>query len=185
MTNETKSPAQAAPVVAASELSDEQILELDCLRLTHSDDDTEHDIASSSVIEFARRIESAVLAAATPAASVPAKPVAWIRFRSDGGYEGPIMDAAMEDVRKNSGAWTPLYAAPAVQQPAEGGWISIKDHMPAEWEMVLTCGSKKVDQAVMAWNARDGWQIETAHEWHSAYAPTHWRELPSPPQVAA
>jgi hypothetical protein len=39
-----------------------------------------------------------------------AKPVAWIRFRSDGCFEGPVMDEQIEDVRKNSGAWTPLYA---------------------------------------------------------------------------
>jgi hypothetical protein len=51
----------------------------------------------------------AALAASPVAAD---KPVAWIRFRSDGGYEGPIMDVAMEDVRKRSGAWTPLVAAP-------------------------------------------------------------------------
>ena len=38
------------------------------------------------------------------------KPVAWVRFCSDGCYEGPIMDEQIEDVRKNSGAWTPLYA---------------------------------------------------------------------------
>lgn len=37
------------------------------------------------------------------------KPVAWIRFCSDGCYEGPIMDEQIEDVRKKSGAWTPLY----------------------------------------------------------------------------
>lgn len=48
-----------------------------------------------------------------PAALQPqAAPVAWIRFCSDGTYEGPIMDRAMEDVRKRSGAWTPLYARP-------------------------------------------------------------------------
>lgn len=46
------------------------------------------------------------------------KPVAWIRFRSDGGYEGPLMDAAMEDVRKKSGAWTPLYTTPAASPVA-------------------------------------------------------------------
>ena len=39
-----------------------------------------------------------------------AKPVAWVRFCSDGCYEGPIMDEKIEDVRKKSGAWTPLYA---------------------------------------------------------------------------
>lgn len=46
------------------------------------------------------------------------KPVAWIRFCSDGCYEGPIMDHSMEEVRKKSGAWTPLYAVPFVPK----GW---------------------------------------------------------------
>ena len=39
-----------------------------------------------------------------------AEPVAWIRHFSDGSYEGPIMHKRMEDVRKKSGAWTPLFA---------------------------------------------------------------------------
>lgn len=38
-----------------------------------------------------------------------AKPVAWIRFCSDGCYEGPIMDESIDEVRKQSGEWTPLY----------------------------------------------------------------------------
>lgn len=44
-----------------------------------------------------------------------AKPVAWVRFRSDGGFEGPIMDSddRMCDVRRKSGAWTPLFLGPA------------------------------------------------------------------------
>lgn len=39
------------------------------------------------------------------------RPLAWIRKRSDGGYEGPIADAdkRMDEVRRKSGAWTPLY----------------------------------------------------------------------------
>ena len=36
------------------------------------------------------------------------EPVAWIRY-CDGSYEGPIMHNLMEDVRKKSGAWTPLF----------------------------------------------------------------------------
>ncbi|MBN3851953.1 hypothetical protein G3N59_01045 [Paraburkholderia sp. Ac-20340] len=38
-------------------------------------------------------------------------PVAWVRYRSDGGFEGPIMDtdSRMCDTRRNF--WTPLYAA--------------------------------------------------------------------------
>ena len=38
------------------------------------------------------------------------EPVAWIRYCSDGSYEGPIVHKLMEDVRKKSGAWTPLFA---------------------------------------------------------------------------
>lgn len=48
------------------------------------------------------------------AASASAEPVAWVRYRSDGGFEGPIMDTdeRMCDTRRTSGAWTPLYARP-------------------------------------------------------------------------
>ena len=38
-----------------------------------------------------------------------AEPVAWIRYCYDGSCEGPIMHNLMEDVRKKSGAWTPLF----------------------------------------------------------------------------
>lgn len=51
-------------------------------------------------------------------AALPAQePVAWIRFASDGGYDGPIaaVDRRMDEIRKNSGAWTPLYTAPPDQ----------------------------------------------------------------------
>lgn len=39
-------------------------------------------------------------------------PVAWIRFCSDGSFEGPVANRFMEDVRKQSGAWSPLYTHP-------------------------------------------------------------------------
>lgn len=41
-----------------------------------------------------------------------AQPVAWIRYCTDGGIEGPILHSQMEEVRIRSGAWTPLYASP-------------------------------------------------------------------------
>ncbi|WP_374347711.1 hypothetical protein [Chitinimonas sp.] len=39
------------------------------------------------------------------------RPIAWVRFCTDGGIEGPLLDSdsRMCDVRRNSGAWTPLY----------------------------------------------------------------------------
>lgn len=38
--------------------------------------------------------------------------VAWIRFCSDGLYEGPIHDCQIDDVRRRSGVWTPLVPKP-------------------------------------------------------------------------
>jgi hypothetical protein len=46
-----------------------------------------------------------------------AEPVAWIRFCSDGSYEGPLMNFSIEEVRKKSGAWTPLFAHPPRPEP--------------------------------------------------------------------
>jgi hypothetical protein len=39
------------------------------------------------------------------------EPMFWVRLRSDGGYEGPIHNDAIEKVRKLSGVWKPLYLA--------------------------------------------------------------------------
>jgi hypothetical protein len=45
------------------------------------------------------------------------KPVAWVRFRSDGGVEGPLMDDSrdMSDVRRTCGAWNPLFLSEAIR----------------------------------------------------------------------
>lgn len=47
------------------------------------------------------------------------EPLFWYRPRSDGLYEGPINNASIEGVRKASGAWIPLYAAPQASADAE------------------------------------------------------------------
>lgn len=128
MTNETKFPAQAAPVVAASELSDEQIYDCwlyrDCMDAIRAGD------MKAQFISAAR----AVLAAATPAASEDAaKAVAYLRFRAAQSWGG----SGNHDIECNE--WYevcnaydigddklpafPVYAAPAVQQPAEGGTV--------------------------------------------------------------
>lgn len=62
--------------------------------------------------------------AMTPDSSKPRQhsaPVAgealfWYRPCSDGGYEGPIHNDRIEDVRKRSGAWVPLHAAPQASE---------------------------------------------------------------------
>ena len=47
------------------------------------------------------------------------EPVFWWRQCSDETYEGPIHNNSIERVRKQSGAWSPLYALPGAQtQPA-------------------------------------------------------------------
>ena len=45
------------------------------------------------------------------------EPLFWYRPRSDGLYEGPIHNAQIERVRKESGGWVPLYARLAAAQP--------------------------------------------------------------------
>ena len=45
------------------------------------------------------------------------EPVFWYRPRSDGGFEGPIHNSALEEVRKASGAWVGLYAT---HSPSDG-----------------------------------------------------------------
>lgn len=44
-------------------------------------------------------------------------PVAWVRYCSDGTFDGPIMDTdiRMAGARRASGAWTPLYAHPSAE----------------------------------------------------------------------
>ncbi|WP_232341272.1 dATP/dGTP pyrophosphohydrolase domain-containing protein [Burkholderia pseudomallei] len=64
-------------------------------------------------------------------------PAAWVRFRSDGGFEGPIMDSdvRMCDTRRKSGAWSPLYLGPAqAAEPAAipAGWSRVPNIPPAE-----------------------------------------------------
>jgi hypothetical protein len=76
-------------------------LDLAILNLrTHGDDQLLS--AVQPLIEF---YESRVLAERK-------EPVAWVRYRSDGGFEGPIMDsdARMCDTRRSF--WTPLFAHP-------------------------------------------------------------------------
>lgn len=54
------------------------------------------------------------------ASGPPASPdtIAWIRYCSDGAYEGPIHDSQMDDIRRKSGAWTPLgRLRPALPKP--------------------------------------------------------------------
>ncbi|MEG6300919.1 DUF551 domain-containing protein [Enterobacter hormaechei] len=84
------------------------------------------------------------------AVSVCNPPLFWVRVKSDGGYDGPIHDSKMEDVRKKSGEWLPLTLAcvDASRQPSEvscraamlqgaepvQGWIPCSERMPDEYD---------------------------------------------------
>jgi hypothetical protein len=72
MTNETKSPSQATPVVAASELSDERALFLVEYPNAQWPDDARYPIQPWAIDKWQGWKARAVLAAATPAASVTA-----------------------------------------------------------------------------------------------------------------
>lgn len=51
------------------------------------------------------------------AAPVSAEPVAWVRRHPDGALTAEFLEhAVIEPVRKNSGAWVPLYTAPVAAQ---------------------------------------------------------------------
>ena len=64
-------------------------------------------------------IDGAALLAAPAAATAQDKPVAWVRYRSDGGFEGPIMDSDPRICDTRRSFWSPLYAAPQAATGAQ------------------------------------------------------------------
>jgi hypothetical protein len=81
---------------------------------------SEFDVTREQCAAICKAIEGIITdEAAAPTASEKAEPVAWIRFCSDGTYEGPIHDKSreMSEFRKQSGAWTPLFTlSPSAEQ---------------------------------------------------------------------
>jgi hypothetical protein len=84
--------------------------------------DREH-LSATLPIAFARALESRVLAERKQ------EPVAWVRYRSDGGFEGPIMDSdsRMCDTRRSF--WTPLFAHPTPDD------ASLHARIPKGWRL--------------------------------------------------
>lgn len=64
-----------------------------------------------------------------------AQPAAWIRFCSDGTYEGPIADCdrRMDTTRRTSGAWTPLY--PPHNARIQGSDAALSRSVPCNEEL--------------------------------------------------
>lgn len=99
------------------------------------------------------------LIAATP------QPVAWVRYCSDGTFEGPIMDTdiRMNGAHRTSGAWTPLYAHPSAeiaradelrhalyvardQMRVMANWVKFSDPAAYSW----SCNAITIVNAVLA-----------------------------------
>lgn len=67
-------------------------------------------------------------AAPQPAAQVAGQePMFWVRLCGDGLYEGPIHNARIEEVRRQSGAWSPLYLGAAPQPAVAAGAVDALD----------------------------------------------------------
>src|SRR6185503_9401218 len=84
------------------------------------------DVATDSVAAFIQRrindgelIELRAYVPATESHPTETQPVAWIYRYPDGELEPGmvIADVDIEDVRKQSGAWAPLYASPTESRP--------------------------------------------------------------------
>jgi hypothetical protein len=66
------------------------------------------------------------------------EPMFWVRLCGDGLYEGPIHNARIEEVRKQSGVWSPLYLAAPPTAQAEG-WT--KPHRTVTYVCPVCCAS--------------------------------------------
>ena len=117
------------------------------------------------------------------------EPMFWVRLCGDGLYEGPIHNARIEEVRKQSGVWSPLYLAAPPTAQAEG-WISVDEQLPEPNVEVLCAGQGWGNAFVTACYYDD-----ERREWHpinthwtdatgQAQYPTHWMPLPLPPTSA-
>lgn len=77
-------------------------------------------------------------------------PVAWVRYCSDGTFDGPIMDTdiRMAGARRASGAWTPLYANPSAE-PCRADDVILKPRLDtAEMlERRITEAMTRLDEA--------------------------------------
>jgi hypothetical protein len=80
--------------------------------------------SSGNAVEVSSvRITRAEYEAAMQGPPALPEPMFWVRLRSDGGYEGPIHNDAMEASRKQSGAWTPL----CLDRPSKS--VDAKDYL--------------------------------------------------------
>jgi hypothetical protein len=113
------------------------------------------------------------------------EPVFWYRKRSDGAYEGPIHNGNIEETRKQSGAWHPLYTLPGAQ-PAPiipEGWKPIPEKHPT-FDLVdlrladgsVLCGCVPQSDGDYWWKGPSG-EVFIDPKYASV---THWRLAAAP-----
>jgi hypothetical protein len=105
----------------ANEWADMATNGLEWLRNVHDGVSSVEDALENmeACMQHCREVNDRLVQTPPAPAPEPREPVAWVRFCSDGCYEGPVMHASMEEVRKTSGAWTPLYAASLQAAPPD------------------------------------------------------------------
>jgi len=127
--------------------------------------------------------ELADIVRASLAASAGSEPMFWVRLCSDGLYEGPIHNARIEEVRRQSGAWSPLYLHPSPPEGMVGGWIALPGTLPDPGTPVLLDIGKKYPIRAM-WAAKHTVQAaDDDTDWGEYveaddmyYAPEGWYE---------
>lgn len=88
-----------------------------------------------------------------PQPATAQEPMFWVRLTDSGGYEGPLYRSSIDDVRKKSGAWTPLYTAPQPPAPVQGPVPALQiESLPAMAREIF-CGyppetQKEVDDVI-------------------------------------
>ena len=139
------------------------------------------------------------------AASAGSEPMFWVRLCGEGLYEGPIHNARIEEVRKQSGAWSPLYLHPSPPEGMVGGWIALPGTLPDPGTPVLLDIGKKYpiramwaakhtvqaadddtdwgeyDEATDTYYCPEGWYEWNEHEdtnWAVSATPRAWATLP-------
>ena len=106
-----------------------------------------HDLSLDGRDFAARQIILDVIADLEKKEPAQQEPLFWYRSRSDGFYEGPIHNAQIEQIRKDSGGWQPLYTSP----PAQRTWVGLTDE---DIGMCLDVGDGSMGKIIQAIEAK-------------------------------
>lgn len=123
-------------------------------------------------------------AAKAPAAPTQAEPMFWVRLLRDGMYEGPVHHKSvggkmMRDEKPDE--WHPLYTAPPA--PTEQ-WMPIED-IPAQGSFQVYMPDEPECHRIQTMVRHQNVTSIGNHFDFDMSKPTHYRNLPAPPQGAA